>query len=184
MKKMIIILAMTTMGVMAINAQSMAVEPQATYVEPTVILTEPHRATEAIRPAAPVVYKATRPTNSYSPLKDVNYTPQKLYVPSQQEGYASYGGGNAGTVLMGEGRTATRVITPTPAFHSTSILLPAVNREDKQLAQTTTAEEPLMQRVIGGPGGVYPADPFFPVGNTPYLLLTLLAAIYTFIRKK
>lgn len=184
MKKMIILLAMTTMGVMAINAQSMAVEPKAMYAEPTVVLTEPHRAAEALRPAAPVEYKATRPTNSYSPLKDVNYSPQKLYAPSQQEGYASYGGGNIGFAPSNVTSVTSRVNGSIQGFHSTSILLPIGDKEEKQLAKNTTAEESLMQRVGWGPGpGDMPADPFLPVGNTPYLLLTLLAAIYIFFRK-
>lgn len=182
MKKMIILLAMTTMGVMAMNAQGMAVEPKAMYAEPTVVLTEPHRAAEALRPATPVVYRAERVTNSYSPLKDVNYSPQKLYAPSQQEGYASYGGGNIGFAPSNVTSVTSRVNGSTQGFHSTSILLPIGDKEEKQLAKNPNAEEPLMQRVSWGPGGM-PADPFLPVGNTPYLLLTLLAAIYTFFRK-
>ena len=182
MKKMIILLVMTTMGVMAISAQNMAVEPKATYAQPTVVLTEPHRAAEALRPATQVVYKATRPINSYSPLKDVNYTPQKLYAPSQQEGYASYGGGNIGFAPSNVTSVTSRVNGSTQGFHSTSILLPIGDEEEKQLAKNTTAEEPLMQRVSWGPGGM-PADPFLPVGNTPWLLMTLLAAIYIFFRK-
>ncbi|MBO5961212.1 MAG: hypothetical protein J6P99_05180 [Paludibacteraceae bacterium] len=187
MKKMTIILVMLTMAVMAMNAQSMAVQPQPTYTEPAVVVNEPNRAGESLRTATPVVYRATRPAANFSPLNELNYTPQKLYAPSQQKGYVSYGGGNAGAVASGVGSAPARVNVATQTFHSTSILLPTPDKDDKQLAQTTTAEQPLMQRAWGPGGNGHPLEPMpdaeVPVGNTPWLLMTLLAAIYIFFRK-
>lgn len=160
-------------------AQTLASEPQASYQE----LTNVANVSETLPPTVhnDRSYRANeRPDAMYSPLNNVQYTPQSLSLTSQQSGYASLGGGAAQLLGGTAGQTHKTEMGSNIVFHSTSILLPTTQAEETDLAQVATPEEPLMQKVgWDGP----PADPFLPVGEVPWIGILLLTGIYALCRR-
>lgn len=173
MKQLMIILTILFVSRFELVAQTLASEPQASYQD----LRTELKGTAAHGEAT---YKVCeRPAAMYSPLKNVQYTPQSLLLTTQQSGYASHGGGSAQHWSSAGGKTKETEMSSNIVFHSTSILLPATQAEEADLAQATP-EEPLMQKVgWDGP----PADPFLPVGEVPWIGMLLLTGIYVLCRR-
>lgn len=186
MKRLIIIFSIMVVGTMGLTAQEMAAEPQATLTNFVSITMEPSKAADLL-PTSTLNTPAVRTVTPlqqgrFSPFNDKGYSAQPLYTPSQS-GYASYGGGNSTPSNSIGGTTNGHAVMAAPSFQSTSVLLPKKDKDRDDEIEENLNNEPLVQRVGWGPGSM-PADPFLPVGKTPWGLMGLLMGVYVWWRKR
>ena len=182
MKQGMMVTLLAVMSILQMGAQTLASAPQPDYpsVQPT--MTTDWNNTQPASLSAYKPTKAVTPHSMYSAVGSAAYSARALYQSSQRT-YVSYGGGGAtGGQVSGGG--VAHVEAAVPAFHSTSVLLPAEKQQEELVSGASN--EPLIQRVSWGPGGSgHPDNPFEePVGDAPWGWMLLMAGGYCLWRRR